>query len=210
MRDFGKVALTGGIASGKSTVCRMFSELGAAIIDADRIAREIVEPGREGWNRLREHLGDIYFDKEGNLNRRKLRRAIVEDASLRERVNALLHPIIIQTMDKRWRKFRMLEPGRPVIFDIPLLFEAGLEKHYKPVIVVYVNRDIQIERLMKRDGVSRQEAEKTISVQFSLELKRDLADYVIDNSGELALTLIQVKNIWKIFADRSLKEAWEN
>jgi dephospho-CoA kinase len=191
------VGLTGGIASGKTTVAAMFEELGAAVLDADREAREAVRPGAEGWRKLREYPGPEYFDSDGTLNRRKLRERIIEDPDCRARVESILHPIVMDAMEERGRRIREREPGRLVLFDVPLLFEAGMAERFDVVILVYVPREVQIERLMERDGISRGEAEATLRMQIPIEDKKRRSEFVIDNSGPLEQTRRRVREVWE-------------
>jgi dephospho-CoA kinase len=200
-----RVCLTGGIASGKSTVARMFAELGAAIVDADQAARQAVESGTGVRQQLRELLGPGYFDPGGALDRRKLRRCIISDPACRARVNAILHPAVASAMQEEYQHWRRLQPRRPVLLDIPLLFEAHLDHLCDWVILVFVPRRLQIERLMTRDGVSREEAEASLGMQLPLEDKKERAHRVIDNSGSIDDTRAQVEGLWAeltaLFAD---------
>lgn len=192
-----RIALTGGIASGKSTVSRMLAEKGAVVLDADEAARWAVRPGRPAWVKLREILGPDFFDPStGELKRRKLRERIVRDEALRFRVNAAVHPAVLETMEAAWRESCAREPTRPVIFDIPLLFEAKLEEAFDCVILVYVDAETQVVRLSRRDGVSLEEARKTLTMQLPIEWKRRRAHVVIDNSGDLESTRRQVDALW--------------
>lgn len=191
--------LTGGIASGKTTVAGMFSELGAAILDADQAAREVVKPEASGWRKLREHFGPDYFDGRGGLLRHKLRQRIVADPECRNRVNQLLHPEILRQLDRAWAALREAEPNRPILFDLPLLFEAGLESRFTSIILVYVPASVQVRRLMHRDHLSRREAEATLLMQLPIGEKRARSDWVIDNTGSVAQTRRQVAWIWEHF-----------
>lgn len=192
-----KIALTGGIATGKSTVAKMFAELGALILDADEMARRVVRPGEECLRKLEELLGKEYFGPDGTLDRRKLRERIIGDASCRARVNALLHPAIMNGMEAEWQEAVRLLPGRMVIFDIPLLFEIGMSKRFDVVVLAYAPREIQIQRLSARDGLTREEAEKTLLIQLPIETKKDASDIIIDNTGDIAETQRQVKDAWR-------------
>jgi dephospho-CoA kinase len=191
--------LTGGIASGKTTVARMFSELGALVLDADEAARAVVEPGASGWRKLREVLGDDYFDHQGLLDRAKLRRQIVSDPECRARINRLLHPEIARHLEKGWTRCRESEPDRPILFDIPLLFEARTESRFDVVVLVYVPASVQVERLMSRDHLSREEAEATLKMQLPIDDKKARSDWVIDNGGSLDQTSRQVRELWERF-----------
>lgn len=191
-----KIALTGGIATGKSTVARMFERLGAVILDADKAARDVVRPGTECWNNLRKLLGEDYFDPDGQLRRRKTRDLIVRDPEVRSKVNSLLHPAVLSSMEAAWEAVLRRQRDCPVIFDIPLLFEIGAASAFDLIILVYSPREIQIERLMTRDGVSREEAENTLLIQLPIETKKCSAHIVIDNSRDLDSTEVQVLAAW--------------
>ena len=192
-----RICLTGGIASGKSTVAKMFADCGAIILDADQAARDVVEPGSPNWRRLREFLGQAYFHADGRLNRRKLRQRIITDEACRLQVNAILHPAIMAEME-RWRQDRLRQsPHQIIIFDIPLLFEAKLADRCDTILLVHVPREMQIQRLMARDGVSREEAESSLGMQLPIEEKRRWADIVIDNSGTLEQTRRRVEVVWR-------------
>lgn len=191
-----RIALTGGIATGKSTVAGMFADLGAVILDADQAARDVVQPGTPCLQKLLDSFGSEYFDALGNLDRRRLRECIIRDPQSRERLNAILHPAVMALMESQWEEWQKREPNRPVIFDIPLLYEAGLAHRFHPVILVYVPREIQIRRLMNRDGLSLREAEKTLTMQLPIESKKEWAHLIVDNSRDPEHTRIQVENIW--------------
>jgi dephospho-CoA kinase len=192
-----KIALTGGIATGKSTVAKLFAELGAVILDADVAAREVVCPGTPTYATLRSFLGPDHFDSDGTLNRAFLRRRIVREPELRERINAIMHPAIIESLDRAREAHLREEPSRPVLFDIPLLFEIGMAERFDVVILAYSTPEVQLRRLMERDGLSRSEAEKTRAMQPPIDSKRAACHVVIDNSFDLATTRRQVEAVWK-------------
>jgi dephospho-CoA kinase len=193
----GRIALTGGIATGKSTVARIFADLGAAILDADQVAREVVEPGTYCWQKLRDYLGAAYFQENGELRRRELREKIIHDSQCRLTVNAILHPCIVREMDRRWQTRQKLQPEQIVIFDIPLLFETDLADCFDTIILVYTSREIQIQRLMLRDGLSPAEAAKTLTMQLPIEAKRTKSHLIVDNSYDLSHTHEQVQAVWE-------------
>lgn len=193
---FGRIALTGGIATGKSTVARIFADLGATILDADQVAREVAQPGTNCWQTLRDFLGPAYFEENGALRRRELRERIIEDSQCRLTVDAILHPTILEEMEQRWQALQTLRPEQIIIFDIPLLFEAGLADCFETIILVYTSREIQIQRLMLRDSLSAAEAAETLTMQLPIETKRAKSHVVIDNSGDLDHTHQQVRAIW--------------
>ena len=192
-----RICLTGGIASGKSTVAKIFADCGAIILDADRAAREVVEPGSPGWRQLQEFLGETYFHADGRLDRRKLRQRIITDEVCRLGVNAILHPAIMAVMEKQHQYWLQQSPRHTILFDIPLLFEAKLAHRCDTILLVYVTREVQIERLMERDAVSREEAECSLGMQLPIEEKKRWADTVIDNSGTVEQTRRQVEEVWR-------------
>ena len=187
--------MTGGIATGKSTVAILFQDLGAIIVDADQIAREVVAPGSLGWRKLRAHLGESYFDREGALHRQRLREAIVRDPTCRKDIDAILHPLIFEAMERRWEEWRRGERTTPLMFDIPLLFESCMEGRFDTIILVYVPAEIQILRLMQRDKLTREAAGQTLTTQLPIDQKRATAHLIIDNSGTLEETARQVREI---------------
>lgn len=198
-----RIALTGGIASGKSTVAQMLREKGAVVLDADEAARRAVSPGRPAWVKLREILGPDFFDPStGELKRRELRERIICDENLRAQVNAVVHPAVLQAMEAAWRECCAREPDRPVIFDIPLLFEVQMEDAFDWVILVYADPETQVVRLCHRDDVSPDQARQTLGMQRPIGWKRERAHVVIDNSRDLENTRRQVDALWEAIVQR--------
>ena len=189
--------MTGGIATGKSTIAKAFAELGAKILDADKTAREVVQPGTPCWLKLKTFLGPGYFCENGQLLRQKLRAAIIQDPRLRQEVEGILHPCIFELMDSEWERTTKERPDQTVIFDIPLLFEANSAARFDIVILVYAPPEIQVKRLMSRDRLSQAEAEATLTMQLPIESKKAMSHIVIDNSYDLEYTQIQVERTWK-------------
>jgi len=189
------VGLTGGIACGKSTVSRMLEARGAAIVDADRIARDVVSPGRPALLDIRETFGDDVIGADGSLDRKRLGAIVFGDEAARKKLEAITHPRIRAEMKRQIEEWNAKEPGRLVVVDIPLLFESRLDRMFafEDILVVYVPREVQLERLMARDGMSREDAERRIDAQLPIEEKRRLADVVVDNSGTLEETERQVE-----------------
>ncbi|HZG57724.1 dephospho-CoA kinase [Paenibacillus sp.] len=189
------VGLTGGIACGKSTVSRMLAARGAAIVDADLIARDVVRPGQPALAEVRAAFGAEVFAEDGTLDRKRLGAVVFADEASRKRLEGILHPRIREEIARQMLAWNRTEPERLVVVDIPLMYESGLDKRYafEDILVVYVPRRVQLERLMRRDGLSLEEAERRIDAQLSIEKKRELADVVIDNSGDLAETERQVE-----------------
>ncbi|NMB12880.1 MAG: dephospho-CoA kinase [Firmicutes bacterium] len=185
------IGLTGGIASGKTTVARLIEERGLTVLDADQFARDVVTPGSAGWQEIRESFGEDYFNPDGNLDRARLARTIFSDETARERLNQIVHPKVMALIEQGVRMAS--ERGEPLlVIDVPLLFETGLDKRTDAVVVVYTRPEIQLSRLQKRDKLTLREAQSRIDAQLPLALKVQRADYVVDNSGSLEDTRMQV------------------
>ncbi|NDI36340.1 dephospho-CoA kinase [Chengkuizengella sediminis] len=187
------VGLTGGIATGKSTVSNMLVQRGARLIDADVIAREVVLPGHPVLQEVAQHFGQDILLEDGSLNRAKLGEIIFNDASARKDLEGLLHPQIRSLMKERMAQFELEDPERLVVVDIPLLFESNLQELFSSVVLVYVPESIQLERLMKRNQLSLEEAKKRMEAQMPIESKKKLADFIIDNSKSMQHTEIEVE-----------------
>jgi dephospho-CoA kinase len=192
-----KVALTGGIASGKSTVCKAFSRLGAKVLDADEVAREVVLPGRLAWKKLKHVFGSEFFSPDGYLERKRMRKLIFADPVKRRQINTIVHPEVEREINRRYEKMSAMETGGIFIVDIPLLLEVGSADRFDLVLVVYVDEEVQLERLVRRDGLSREEANQALRVQIPLREKVEKADFVIDNNGSLQQTEAQVEGLWR-------------
>ncbi|RYM06908.1 dephospho-CoA kinase [Sporolactobacillus sp. THM7-7] len=191
-----KVGLTGGIASGKSTVSDWLKARRYPLIDADRVAREVVAPGEPVLKQIADEFGRDMLLPDGGLNRKALGKQIFHDKDKRERLNGMLHPLIRERMMERVK--RLGQAGAPVVFlDIPLLFEGPLACWVDRTLLVYVTKDIQLRRLMARNHLSREEAMARIGTQIPLDRKKKLADAVIDNSGSLRETENQLKELLK-------------
>jgi dephospho-CoA kinase len=192
-----KVGLTGGIASGKSTVCEIFSRLGAMVLDADEIAREVVRPGQVAWHKLRRAFGPEFFHPDGNLRRRLLRKLVFADPEKRRLLNAIVHPEVLDRIRSRSEEVAARSSEAVLVVDVPLLVEAGAAGRFDRIVLVLVNEDVQVERLIGRDGLSAEEARQALGAQSPLQEKAALADYLIDNSGSLEETRMQVEAVWK-------------
>lgn len=202
------VGLTGGIASGKSTVSKLLRGLGAVVIDADLVARRIVEPDRRAWRRIVGRFGPEILLPDRTLDRKRLADLIFRSASERRFLNRVTHPPIyweiLRSLARHWW---MKTPV--VVVDAALLFETPLRLFLKPIVVVYVDPETQLERLVRRDGIGREEALRKIRSQMPLEEKRNRADYVIDNSGSLERTEQQVIDLWRALApDRHVRSSY--
>lgn len=186
------IGLTGGIATGKSTVSAMLVQYGAILIDADQVAREVVLPGSPVLSEVFARFGQALRQEDGSLHRKKLGEIIFNDPDARKDLEGILHPPIRSIMRQRMQQFEAEQPNRLVVADIPLLFESGHWEMYEQVLLVYVPEKVQIARLMEREGINKEQARLRISAQMPIEEKRKLADVVIDNSGTLEETKRQV------------------
>ena len=191
------VGLTGGIASGKSSVARIFRELGAWIIDADQLAREIVEPGTPGWQEVVETFGREYLLPDGSLDRKKLAKRVFSHPEDKAKLEAIIHPKVLELRKERTRKILEKDPQALIVFEVPLLIEKGLHHRVDKVVVVWVPRETQIQRLMERDGLTWEEAEERLKNQMDLDEKVKFAHYVIDNSRTLEETRRQVEALYR-------------
>jgi dephospho-CoA kinase len=189
---FRLIGLTGGIASGKSTVSARLAARGFRVIDADAVAREVVEPGSLGLAKVAEAFGSEILGEDGRLDRVALAKRVFADPKARAALNGILHPLIGQRTAELTRKAR--EAGLLlVVYDAPLIVENNLHKAMDLLVVVSAERAIQIERTVSRDAISRDEAAQRVAAQLPLEQKIEVADVVIDNSGDLEDTMIQVE-----------------
>ncbi|HHX28068.1 MAG: dephospho-CoA kinase [Bacillota bacterium] len=195
------IGLTGGIASGKSTVSEILRSLGATIIDADAITRELQSPGSEALREIQEAFGDDIILPDGTLDRRKLGRVVFSSERSRHILDSIIHPRVIGRTKEILKELAQSAPGKsPVavaVVDAPLLLEAGADAVVDEVWVVALPRDQQAERLMKREGYSAEEAFSRIDSQMPLEEKEKRADRVIDNSGTPEETKEQVFTLWR-------------
>lgn len=184
-----KIGLTGSIACGKSTVSDYLRSLGYAVVDADAISRSLTAPGGEALPAVRRVFGDSIFDGD-TLNRQALGSLVFSDPKAREKLNALLHPIILSRIES---ELLALDAQDTLVFgDIPLLFECRMEPMFDQIWVVSAPRSVQIDRLLDRDGLSREDAEKRIDAQMPLSEKELLADAVIHTDGPIQNTQRQV------------------
>ncbi|CAM2963758.1 dephospho-CoA kinase [Paenibacillus sediminis] len=191
------IGLTGGIATGKSTVSSFLVNRGALLIDADAIAREVMLPGHPVLEAVVGRFGQAILQEDGTLNRKKLGEHIFTHPEERKALEAITHPAIRAEIRFRLEKYQQDFPNKLVVADIPLLYESGLENLFEEVMVVYVPREIQIQRLMQRDQISMEQAEARLRAQMDIEVKKQKADIVIDNSHGLAETEKQIELFWQ-------------
>ncbi|HEY0321054.1 MAG TPA: dephospho-CoA kinase [Pyrinomonadaceae bacterium] len=183
-----RVGLTGSIAVGKSHVVGLLKELGCHVIDADQTAREVVAPGTEGLKRVVAEFGEEVLQADGQLDRASLGAIIFADNEKRECLNSILHPLIICAQDDEMRAFEEADPEGIGIVDAALMIESGGYKRFDHVVVVHCRPEIQIERLMKRNNLSRTEALQRINAQMPQEEKMRHADFLIDTSKDYDAT----------------------
>ncbi|MBW2059372.1 MAG: dephospho-CoA kinase [Deltaproteobacteria bacterium] len=191
------VALTGGIATGKTTVARMFAEQGALVIDLDRLSRLVVEPHKPAWKEVVAAFGPTVVRQDGSLDRSRLARIIFRDPAKRKRLEQIVHPRVLEEYEKRLKEILDKGAEHVVIVDIPLLMEVGMQDDFEKVIVVYIPVESQLKRLIEREGLSEEEARAWLNSQISIEEKVALADFVIDNTGSIERTRRQVRRIYK-------------
>lgn len=185
------LGLTGGIASGKSMVAGMFQNLGAEVVSADDLARDVVRPGSAILARIAEQFGNQVLRSDGGLNRPVLAEKIFSDPQARKALDRITHPAIAELASRRFKALAQ-KGSRIVVYDAPLLYEAGADKQVDEVVVVAVDAETQLRRLMLRDGLDQLAAKARIDAQMPLVQKIARADYVIDNNGSLEATRQQV------------------
>lgn len=192
-----KVGLTGGIGTGKSHVAKIFTELGCYVFDADKVARQVVEPGEVGFEKVVAEFGKEILAKDGTIDRAKLGQIIFNNPEKREKLNQILHPIIIAKQDSLILETINQDPNAIVIIDAALMIETGSYKRFDKLIVVYCDRESQIERVMKRNNLPRNEVESRINSQMPSDEKRKYADIEIDTSGTFEETEDKVRTIYQ-------------
>lgn len=192
-----RVGLTGSIAVGKSHVVGLLKELGCKVIDADQTAREVVAPGTEGLKRVVAEFGEEVLQPDGTLDRARLGAIIFVDKEKRERLNAILHPLIIGAQDAELSALEAEDPKGIGIIDAALMIESGGYKRFDYVVVVHCRPEIQIERLMKRNNLSRSEALQRIGAQMPQEEKMRHADFLIDTSDDYETTRARTVEVFQ-------------
>ena len=180
--------LTGGIATGKSTVSSILREAGAIIIDADAIARDAVKKNLPAWHEIVNYFGEKVLLPDGEINRTYLGDIIFKDSSKKETLNKIVHPYVIQKVAELIEEIVKESPDSIVILDVPLLIEAEMDKGLEDVILVYTPEWIQIERLVERDGITEEEALLKIRSQMPIDKKKEFSTIIIDNSGTIEAT----------------------
>jgi dephospho-CoA kinase len=191
-----KVGLTGSIAVGKSFVLSVLRELGCVTFDADKIAHSVMEPGRAAYRDIVSEFGQGVVGNDGAIDRAKLGAIVFPDADRRKRLNEIVHPRVIEEQNRLLQEAEQSDPHAIVIVDAALMIESGGYKRFDKLIVVFCDREKQIERLMRRNQITRDEAELRIAAQMPSEEKRRYADYEIDTSGEFDETRRRVMEVY--------------
>jgi len=200
------IGLTGGIASGKSTVARMLARRGVAVVDADELAREVVAKGTDGLARIVAEFGADVLDADGSLDRAKLGSIVFSDANARTRLEAITHPLIAVAGMKAIASHRE-GPSPYVVYEAALLVETGRHKTFPALVVVTVSPGVQLERLIARNGLSMTDAEKRVASQMPMERKVAEATFVIRNDGDEAALEVEVARVHDAILERFGKEA---
>lgn len=188
--------LTGGIASGKSTVSALLAGFGAQIIDADRLAHASVAPGAPAYAQVVAHFGRGILNPDGGIDRRRLAGVVFNDPGARRRLEAMVHPHVKDATERRLAEIRRSRPQAVVILDVPLLFESGMDAGLAEVIVVWVPEAVQVARLIARDRLTPVEALARIRSQMPIERKKRLATTLIDNTGPIEDTRRQARQVY--------------
>ena len=188
------MGLTGGIATGKSAAAAILRRLGVPVIDADELARDVVRPGQEAWKEIVDIFGPSVLRGDRTLDRKKLRKIVFDDPAARKQLEAIVHPKVRALAEERIRDLEA-RGHEIIVYEVPLLFEGQLQLWLRPVILVACNLTTQKKRLKERDGLSDEEARQHLDAQMSLEEKRRLADYVIENNDTLEKLEQQVKTV---------------
>src|SRR6185503_1652790 len=190
-----RVGLTGSIGVGKTFVASVFVELGCHVLDADLTAREVVMPGTPGLQAIVHEFGEEFLNTDGTLDRKRLGALVFADENRRQRLNQILHPFIIARQDEIMREWEAEDPNGIGIIDAALMIESGGYKRFDKLIVVHCRPEVQLERLMLRDNLSRDEALRRINSQMPQEEKLRFADYLIDTSDGFELTRAQIISV---------------
>lgn len=190
------VGLTGGIASGKSLVARVFQNLGARIIDADRLVHELLEPDQQAWDEVVEHFGKEILHPDKSIDRRKLGEIVFSDSEDRHWLNSCLHPKVFEAYRAQVKRIGTHEPDSIVVFDAALLIESGFHRNMDRTVVVSADEDQQRVRLMERNNLTGEQAVARIRSQMPLTAKREFADYIINNTGTREKTEREAREVF--------------
>ena len=199
------VGLTGGIATGKSTVSDMLRNAGATIIDADEIARLVVQRDKPAYQQIVDAFGRDVLLPDGDIDRQKLGAIVFHDSAKKEALNRIVHPRVIAEIEERLQRIETARPQTIAILDVPLLIEARMHENLTDIIVVYAPEEVQLRRLMTRNRFSREEALARIRAQMSIETKKKFATILIDNSGSIEHTRVQTREAFTYLKSKAAK-----
>ncbi|AQS58939.1 dephospho-CoA kinase [Desulforamulus ferrireducens] len=191
------IGLTGVIASGKSSVAKYLKQLGATVIDADQVARQVVSPGTPALKEIVATFGPGVLHRDGTLNRKALANLVFANAAARKQLEKITHPHIETAINKLMKEFKEDHPGAVLVLEIPLLIEVGWQHKVDQVWLVTVDEEVQLKRLMERDKLTLPQALQRIASQMPLGEKKKYADVIIDNSGTPENTRLQVETFWQ-------------
>lgn len=194
------IGLTGGVATGKSTVAQMFKQCGAVVIDADALAREVVQPDKPAWRDVVRTFSKKVLNPDRTINRQALGSIVFRYPAKRRRLERIIHPRVAREQQRLTREAARKDPTAVVLYDVPLLFEAGIDKRVQKIIVVTADQQTQIARLKKRNGLSRAEALRRIRSQMPLAKKAQMADLVIDGTVPRAVGRRRVQKAFAILS----------
>jgi dephospho-CoA kinase len=202
------IGLTGGIASGKSTVGRVFAALGAEVVDADQLARDAVRPGEPAWRDVRAAFGEDVLTPGGEIDRAWLGERVFNDSEARRRLNQIIHPVVAQELQERIREIRARPPradGRPhvLVAEVPLLIEEGLTGLVDEIVLVVAHQSVQVSRLIGDKGLTEAQALARVRAQLPVAEKRPYARWIVDGEADPAQTRQQVEEIWTAITQAS-------
>ena len=200
------VGVTGGIGSGKTTVANIFQEMGALTIDFDIIARKVMKTGTICFKNIIDYFGTQILDLHGNIHRKKLSKLVFNDIKKRKKLEELTHPFIYENFFNHLKKISNNNPNSIIQVVIPLLIEFNLISFFDKIIIVYVPYEIQIQRVILRDNITKQETENILKSQIAIKKKLQFADFTIDNTKDIATTRTQTKNIWNHLINAGLEK----
>jgi dephospho-CoA kinase len=192
-----RVGLTGGLASGKSFVGEALAALGCHLLKADELGHRLLMPGTEVYRRVVDEFGPSILDAEGRIHRRALAGVVFTDPEKLARLNAIVHPAVIEEEERWMASLQAQDPHGIAVVEAAILIETGSYRRFDRIVLAVCSREQQIERAMKRDGLSREEALQRLERQMPLEEKRKFADFIIDTSGEKEQTLAQVRRLYE-------------
>lgn len=199
------IGLTGGIASGKTTVATILQELGAEVLDADEVAKKIVQKGKPAYKEIINTFGRKVLTSDGDLNRKLLGKIVFNDEEKRKKLESIIHPRVKEYFLEEIQRIKEKDPQKIIVLDVPLLLESGMETLVDEVWVVAVSEELQIKRIELRDRIGRQEALKRIKAQMPLKEKLKYADRIINAEGTLEDTKRQVVSLWREITGNELE-----